>query len=167
MSVSVSDPDFDQGSIFGQLLVKDALGARADGWTQTDSKDCCYISWFNHKWHEPLGISYDSLIPFGDPSCRRSVPVSSSVEVDLLLHAMSESKDQCYLIFHGKRNYPFSKFWEEEPKTKCGTLKFESDIGRVLVNFILLKEVVDASMEVTFRLSNPGDHVEICGSPAQ
>ena len=80
---------------------------------------------------------------------------------------MSESKDQCYLIFHGKRNEPLSKFLEEEPKTKCGTLKFESDIGRVLVNFILLKEVVDASMEVTFRLSNPGDHVEICGSPAQ
>ena len=32
------------------------------------------------------------------------------------------------------------------------------------MNFILLKEVVDASMDVTFRLSNPGDPVEICGS---
>lgn len=165
MSVSVSDPDFDKGSIFGKLLVKDALGARADGWKRKDAKDFCYISCFNNEWHDSLDIVYDSLIPFGDPSCRRSVPASSSVEVDLLLHAMSESKDQCYLIFHGKHNESLSKFWDEDQEeTKCGTLKFERDIGRVLVNFILLKDAVDASMKLTCTSTNPDVPIQICGS---
>ncbi|PWA93150.1 hypothetical protein CTI12_AA074390 [Artemisia annua] len=162
MSVSVSDPDFDRSSIFGQLLLKDALGVRADGeWTRSDANDNCYVSCFNHEWYKPLDIGCDSLIPFGDPSCRRSVPIASSIEVDLRLHAMSEDKSLCYLIYHDKLVEPLSEFWGDGKKTMCGTLKFYSDIGRVHVNFILLKEVVDTSLSLTLSSS---DRVEICGS---
>lgn len=164
MIVGVAHPDFDVGSIFGNIWVKDANLERADGWKMSDDTGSCFVSYFNHEWHKPLDIDYGSCIPFGDPSCRRSVSVSSSFEVDVVLHALNKEKDQVYLIFHGKHVQPLSKFWDEDREAECGTIQLESEVGRVLVNYILLKTAVDASMELTFGSSNPTVPVRISGS---
>ncbi|GKC17653.1 hypothetical protein Tco_1014435 [Tanacetum coccineum] len=129
----------------------------------SDKKDCCFVSYFNREWHEPLSTFNGSCIPFGDPSCRHSVPVSSSIEFRVLIHASSKNKDQYYKICYCKHVQNLSKFWNGVPKGECGTLNFESDDGLVLLNYVILKEAVDASMELMFSSSSDVP-LQVCGS---
>ncbi|GJU61154.1 putative reverse transcriptase domain-containing protein [Tanacetum coccineum] len=163
MSVSVPHSTLDECDIFGTVSVIDTYGTRADGWTMSDKKDCCFVSYFNREWHEPLSTFNGSCIPFGDPSCRHSVPVSSSIEFRVLIHASSKNKDQYYKICYCKHVQNLSKFWNGVPKGECGTLNFESDDGLVLLNYVILKEAVDASMELMFSSSSDVP-LQVCGS---
>ncbi|PWA89962.1 plant U-box 14 [Artemisia annua] len=168
MRVFVAHPAFDKGSIFGKIWVNDENLARSD-WTMA-LDDHCYVSYFDHEWHQPLNITYGSLIPFGDPSCRRSVPISDPLKVHVLLHAMSDDKQHCYLLFHGRNDEIRSRKWydteqdAECPEAECGTMELESRVGTVLINYILLKNAVDALMELQFWSRKRNVCVKIHGS---
>ncbi|PWA99248.1 AAA+ ATPase domain-containing protein [Artemisia annua] len=168
MRVFVAHPAFDKGSIFGKIWVNDENLARSD-WTMAHD-DHCYVSYFDHEWHQPLNITYGSLIPFGDPSCRRSVPISNPLKVHVLLHAMSDDKQHCYLLFHGRNDEILSRKWydmeqdAECPEAECGAMELESRVGTVLINYILLKNAVDALMELQFWSHKHNVSVKIHGS---
>ncbi|GJT23046.1 hypothetical protein Tco_0892983 [Tanacetum coccineum] len=163
MTVDVADLTLDEYDIFGTVWVIDTLGARADGWTMSDENDCCFVTYFKREWHNPVGTFNGSCIPFGDPSCRRSVPVSSFVEVHVLVQVSSKNRDRYYKICYVPHVESFSDFWAGQGKVKSGTLQFSSNAGLVGLNYILLKEAVDASMELTF--SSPSDvSLQVCGS---
>ncbi|GJY96640.1 arginine--tRNA ligase, chloroplastic/mitochondrial [Tanacetum coccineum] len=162
MNVGVTHSNFDQGNIFGSVSVVDTYGSRPDGWIKLDVKDCCYVSYFNHEWYDSVGTYNGSYIPFGDPSCRHSIPFASSIEVQVLLHATSKKKDQCYLLCNSKDAADLSKFWDDKSEdTKCGTLKFDGKDGRILMDYIVIKHAIDTTMELTFDSKVP---VRVCGS---
>ncbi|GJW47949.1 arginine--tRNA ligase, chloroplastic/mitochondrial [Tanacetum coccineum] len=62
----------------------------------------------------------------------------------------SKNRDCYYKICYVPHVESFSDFWARQGKAKSGTLQFESKAGLVGLNYILLKEVVDASIELTF-----------------
>ncbi|GKE15946.1 hypothetical protein Tco_1423523 [Tanacetum coccineum] len=162
MTVDVADLTLDEYDIFGTVWVIDTLGARADGWTMSDENDCCFVTYFKREWHNPVGTFNGFCIPFGDPSCRRSVPVSSFVEVHVLVQVSSKNRDRYYKICYVP-HVKALRFWAGQGKVKSGTLQFSSNAGLMGLNYILLKEAVDASMELTF--SSPSDvSLQVCGS---
>ncbi|GJU13291.1 hypothetical protein Tco_1135687 [Tanacetum coccineum] len=162
MNVDVADLTLDEYDIFGTVSVIDTFGARADGWTMSDENDRCFVTYFKREWHNPLGTFNGSCIPLGDPSCRRSVPVSSSVDVRVLVQVSSKNRDRYYKICYVPHVESFSDFWAGQGKAKSGTLQFKSKAGLVGLNYILLKEAVDASIELTF--SSPSVvSLQVCG----
>ncbi|GJT48078.1 arginine--tRNA ligase, chloroplastic/mitochondrial [Tanacetum coccineum] len=150
MTVDVEDLTLDEYDIFRTVWVIDTLGARANGWTMSDENDCCFVTYFKREWHNPVGTFNGSCIPFGDPSCPHSVPVSSFIEVYVLVQVLSKNRDRYYKICYVSHVVSFSDFWVGQGKVKSGTLQFSSNAGLVGLNYILLKEAVDASVELTF-----------------
>ncbi|GJX82455.1 arginine--tRNA ligase, chloroplastic/mitochondrial [Tanacetum coccineum] len=162
MNVDVADLTLDEYDIYRTVSVIDTFGTRADGWTMSDENDYCFVKYFKHEWHNPLGIFNGSCIPFGDPSCHRSVPVSSFVDVHVLVQVSSKKKDRYYKICYVQHVESFSDFWAGQGKAKSRTLQFESNAGLVGLNYILLKEAVDASIELTFS-STFVVSLQVCG----
>ncbi|GKC69038.1 hypothetical protein Tco_1114921 [Tanacetum coccineum] len=162
MNVDVADLTLDEYDIFGTVSVIDTFGARADRWTMSDENDCCFVTYFKCEWHNLLGNFNDSCIPFGDPSCRCSVPVSSSIDVHVLGQVSSKNRDHYYKICYILHVESFSDFWAGHRKAMSGTLQFESKAGLVGLNYILLKEAVDASIELTFSLPSVVS-LQVCG----
>ncbi|GJS43105.1 hypothetical protein Tco_0568148, partial [Tanacetum coccineum] len=160
MNVSVSSSYFDKGTIFGTISVVDIYRS-ADGWVMFDEQDDCHVSYFNREWHHPVDMYNGSYIPLENPSCVHSIPFSSSIKVSVLVKATSEKKDQTYLICNCKTTTDLSEFWAGHSNTKCGTLRFEGKDGRILLDYVVLKDAVDTTMKLTF---NRVKHVRVQGS---
>lgn len=152
MNVRVAHSSFDKGSVYGNVSVLDTYRSKPDGWVSIDKEDDCYVSYFNREWYEPEDINNDSCIPFGDPSCLQSIPFGSSIEVEVLLQATSEEKDQIYLLTNCKGSPPLSGFWsDEDSNLKYGTLRYAGEEGHVLLNYALIKNAVDTKVDLTFK----------------
>ncbi|GJV32042.1 arginine--tRNA ligase, chloroplastic/mitochondrial [Tanacetum coccineum] len=160
MNVSIANSYFDRGTIFGTVLVVDTHRS-ADGWVMLDEDDDGFVSYFNREWHHPVDMHNGSYIPLGNPSCFHSIPFSSSIKVEVLVKAISEKKDQSYLLGNCMSTADFSKFWAGDSNTKCGTLKFEDDDGRILLDYVAIKDAVDTTMNLTFYRVKP---VRVSGS---
>ncbi|GKA14073.1 arginine--tRNA ligase, chloroplastic/mitochondrial [Tanacetum coccineum] len=160
MNVSIANSYFDRGTIFGTVLVVDTHRS-ADGWVMLDEDDDGFVSYFNREWHHPVDMHNGSYIPLGNPSCFHSIPFSSSIKVEVLIKAISEKKDQSYLLGNCMSTADFSKFWAGDSNTKCGTLKFEDDDGRILLDYVAIKDAVDTTMNLTFYRVKP---VRVSGS---
>ncbi|GJR57498.1 arginine--tRNA ligase, chloroplastic/mitochondrial [Tanacetum coccineum] len=135
MNVDVADLTLDEYDIFRTVSIIDTFGARVDGWTMYDENDCCFVTYFKREWHNPLGTFNSLCTPFGEPSCRRSVPVSSSVDVHVLVQVLSKNRDRYYKICYVPHVESFSDFWTGQGKAKSGTLQFESKAGLIIAYY--------------------------------
>ncbi|GJV25586.1 hypothetical protein Tco_1378281, partial [Tanacetum coccineum] len=79
-----------------------------------------------------------------------------------LVQVLSKNRDRYYKICYVPHVESFSDFWAGQGKAKSGTLQFESKAGLVGLNYILLKEAVDASIELTFSSSSVVS-LQVCG----
>ena len=79
----------------------------------------------------------------------------------MLFKATSKKKDQTYLLCNCEGTSDLLKFWVGDSNTMCGTLKFDSKDGCILLDYVVIKDAVDTTMELTF---NHVKLVRVCGS---
>ncbi|GJR65927.1 arginine--tRNA ligase, chloroplastic/mitochondrial, partial [Tanacetum coccineum] len=162
MNVSVLHSQFDEGYVTGRVTFVDKCRlSNSDGWVGLDKKNNCYVSYFDREWYNAVAIYNGSYIPLGNTSSVHSVPFSSSIEVALMIKATSKERDQSYLIYNGNAGADLTKFWNGDLNTMCGTIKRESKDGRILLDFVAIKDAVDTTMELTF---NPVKDARLSGS---
>ncbi|GJS23303.1 hypothetical protein Tco_0451935 [Tanacetum coccineum] len=162
MNVSVLHSQFDEGYVTGRVTFVDKCRlSNSDGWVGLDKKNNCYVSYFDREWYNAVTIYNGSYVPLGNTSSVHSVPFSSSIEVALMIKATSKDRDQSYIIYNGNAGADLTKFWDGDLNTMCGTIKRESKDGRILLDFVAIKDAVDTTMELTF---NPVKDVRLRGS---
>ncbi|GKA83261.1 arginine--tRNA ligase, chloroplastic/mitochondrial, partial [Tanacetum coccineum] len=131
-------------------------GLRSDGWTLTYLPDDLNVELFRRFWSDPINILNGGYLRFGDPSCSRSVPFSSVMEIEMDIVAMKEEEDDFYPICSCRYDLDFSKFLDSELDGWCDSSTVKGKGGQARINYILLRDAVDATIEITFntRLEN-------------
>ncbi|GJX14023.1 arginine--tRNA ligase, chloroplastic/mitochondrial [Tanacetum coccineum] len=149
--------DFQEGNLCGHIRVSDAYGIVPDGWVTLFADEIGHVCYYKRCWCDPSRIKNDSFIWFGNPSSRHAVAFSSSIEIhmDLTITTQKEKdcKDACYEIYIESEQK--LSFWEEQNKTKCDTLSYESNDGILQIHYILLRDAVDTTMEFRFESHVP------------
>ncbi|PWA69992.1 Arginine-tRNA ligase, class Ia [Artemisia annua] len=64
-SMSIEAP-FDEGNLFGGIMVTDTFGLRSDNWCDMDKKGRGQVNYFFHNWDDAVKFCDNSLITFGD-----------------------------------------------------------------------------------------------------
>nr|GFD34343.1 arginine--tRNA ligase, chloroplastic/mitochondrial [Tanacetum cinerariifolium] len=70
-------------------------------------------------------------------------------------------RDQTYLLCNGTHTLDLKKFWGGHLNAKCGTIKFDRVDGRILLDYVAIKDAVDTTMQLMFK---PVRAVRISGS---
>ncbi|PWA89098.1 arginine--tRNA ligase, cytoplasmic [Artemisia annua] len=131
MNVEVAHSSFDRGSIYGDVSVLDTYLSRPDG--------------------EEV-ISNGTYVSPKDPSSLHSIPFESSIKVSVMVIATSEEKDQTYLLANcmgtpGTRD--LNQFWSDKSNLMYGTINCDGRDGRVLLDYVAIKNAVDTKMKLT------------------
>lgn len=162
------NPDFESDcelrviKLFGYIDVADTYGLRSDGWTLTQEPDVCYVELFRRLWTDPIDMIDGGCLSFRNPSCCRSVPISSSMGIALNLVAINEKEDDFFPICcNYMYDLDFSRFLDSNLDGSCGQSAVEGEGGYVQINYILLRDAVDATLEVSFYTSL--ENLEVCG----
>ncbi|GJX57361.1 arginine--tRNA ligase, chloroplastic/mitochondrial, partial [Tanacetum coccineum] len=147
------------GRVFGVISVSDKYGLlSSDGESHFFEPDFAHVPLFNHKWCDPIIPTESGLVYLGNPSSGCSVSVSSSIEVRMELY-VAKNEDACYQISNHKVEIDFSDFWEEKSDSACGALTVSGEEGSTLLFYVVLKDAIDASLEVKFETKTPGRKV--------
>ncbi|PWA79556.1 arginine--tRNA ligase, chloroplastic/mitochondrial [Artemisia annua] len=155
------DSEFTKGKLLGNISVADTFGLLSDQWVQSYEPDCCHVSLFNHEWFDSIDINnYDSLY-FGNTSSRHSVAFSSAMEICIKLFVTTENKDALYQLCDHQSDMDFSKFWEKDTDSTCGALMATGLDGHIMMHYILLKDAVDAVLELT--CTSLADNLKVYG----
>ncbi|PWA90964.1 hypothetical protein CTI12_AA094790 [Artemisia annua] len=155
-----SDCELQLIKVFGYVEVADTYGLRSDGWTLTNRPDVLYVELFKRLWTDPIYIRNGGCLSFGNPSCCRSVPFSSSMGIAMGLVAINEKEDDIFPICNHWWDLDFSAFLESNLDGSCGHYAMEGEGGQVQINYILLRDAVDATLEVTFSTSL--ENLQVC-----
>ncbi|PWA77722.1 hypothetical protein CTI12_AA222320 [Artemisia annua] len=152
MNVEVAHSSFDRGSIYGDVSVLDTYLSRPDGWVKYGKDDACYVSYYNRQWYEQEVISNGTYVSPKDPSSLHSIPFESSIKVSVMVIATSEEKDQTYLLANcmgtpGTRD--LNQFWSDKSNLMYGTINCDGRDGRVLLDYVAIKNAVDTKMKLT------------------
>lgn len=145
--------DMDLVKMFGIIDVIDTCGLRSDGWTSTHRPHVAYVDLFRRPWNDPIHIINGGCASFGNPSCSRSIPLSSSMGISMSLVAFNKEENGIFPICNTHFDEDLSGFLASKLDGMCDHFTVESEVGKVQINYILLKDAVDATLEVTFRTS--------------
>ena len=71
----------------------------------------------------------------------------------MLVKATSEKKNQTFLLCNCKGTPNLLKFWARDSHTLCGTLKLDGKDGSILLYYVVIKDVIDTTMECLIALN--------------
>lgn len=147
-----------EGDVFGNISLIDKDGSLSDDRLPIDKNDHGHVTFFYHYWDDAVGIDNGSCVSFGNPSPPCSVPLLLDTEVHVQLFVTTKEKDKCYQICDYKGNLPLevSEFLAKKLSYQRRRLSFTSKDGctHTLIDCILLRDAVDAAMELTFKSPN-------------
>ncbi|PWA60245.1 arginine--tRNA ligase, chloroplastic/mitochondrial [Artemisia annua] len=152
MNVMVSHSDFRKGDVFGNVSLIDKDGLLADGRLPLDENENGHVSYFHHDWDDAIPITNNAELSFGNPTPLCSVPFSMVIEINVLLFAITAGKDQCFQICNCTQPIPLSKFWEDGLDFMRSTVALKSKDGCIEIDYIMLRDAVDATMSLSFVL---------------
>ncbi|GJW92405.1 arginine--tRNA ligase, chloroplastic/mitochondrial [Tanacetum coccineum] len=139
------------------LKIQDTYGLLPDGWSELSGNDVGFVSYFERYWCNPMRIKNDSFQSFGNPSSQHAVAFTSFIEIHASLVVTSlekgDRKDACYTICNSKskeEEKKLKKFWEEDRQVKCDYMSFRSKAGVLRIYYILLRDVIDVTMELRY-----------------
>lgn len=145
------------GKVFGVISVSDKYGILSlDGESRFFEPDFAHVPLFNHKWCDPITPTDLGLVYLGNSG--HSVPVSSSIEVRMELY-VAKNEDACYQVCNHKIEIDLLDFWDKKSESACGVLTISGMEGATHLFYILLKDAIDASLEVKFETMTPGREV--------
>ncbi|GKC62150.1 hypothetical protein Tco_1089748 [Tanacetum coccineum] len=157
MNVHVPHCAFKKGHVFGIVSLIDTDGLLSDQRLPLNKNDHGHVSYFYHDWDDAVGIGNNAYINFGNPSPPYSPPFSSVIELYVRLYATTLEKDKCFQICKRKFPIDLSKFWADKRDYKRGTLNYEGKDGRILIDYIMLRDAVDTTMELSFESPHDRD----------
>ncbi|GKC51899.1 hypothetical protein Tco_1074644, partial [Tanacetum coccineum] len=145
------------GKLFGLISVSDKFGLVSDGESHFFEPDFAHVPLFNHKWCDPVNLTDSGLVYVGNPSFRHSVSFSSSIEIRMELYIAKN--ENLYQLCNHKIEIDLSDFWDKESDSACGVLAVRGADGSTYMNYILLKDAIDAALKVKFETETPGREV--------
>ncbi|GJX92730.1 arginine--tRNA ligase, chloroplastic/mitochondrial [Tanacetum coccineum] len=142
---------FKRGKLFGRIMVHDKHGIVSDGWLPTTEPDFGVASLFSREWYEPVKMVNHGLVTMGNPNARHSIPVSTSaIQMRVELIVTNETEDVFYHLEYTAKRFELPNFRDIKGDGVCGTIVVDGKDMEVLMYGILLKDAVDADLEVTF-----------------
>ncbi|GJX53041.1 hypothetical protein Tco_0281410 [Tanacetum coccineum] len=135
--------------MLGQISVSDNIGLLLDAWVQTYEPECGLVALFDHDWCDPDDMVNFGYLYFGNISSRQSIPFSSYMEICMKLFVTNGEKDAVFQLYDHESDISFSKFWEKDINSTCCAIKVAGEDGYVMMHYILLKDAVDAAIEIT------------------
>nr|GEV19296.1 arginine--tRNA ligase, chloroplastic/mitochondrial [Tanacetum cinerariifolium] len=72
---------------------------------------------------------------------------------------VAKNEDACYQISNHKIEIDLSDFWEKKSDSACSALTVSGEEGSTLLFYVVLKDAIDASLEVKFETKTPGREV--------
>ncbi|GKD55749.1 hypothetical protein Tco_1289136 [Tanacetum coccineum] len=146
------------GKLFGLVSVSDKYGLVSDGGSHFFEPDFAHVPLFNHDWCSPINMVDWEIIYLGDSTSHHSVPFASSLEIHMELY-VTKGKNTCYQLCNHKEEIDLSDFWNKESDSARGLLTVKGEDGPIYMHYFLLKDAVDASLEVKFRTETLGRKV--------
>ncbi|PWA86522.1 arginine-tRNA ligase [Artemisia annua] len=152
--------EFEELKLFGLIAVSDKYGLLPNEGSYFSKPDCAYVPLFNVDCCDAIDMRGSGVLYLGDPSCQHSVSFSSSIEVRMELTATTERKNVCFQLCNHKFKIDSSDIWEKEIDSKCDFVVVEGEDGRTKMHYILIRDAVDADLELRFNTKTPH---EVCG----
>ncbi|GJT48736.1 arginine--tRNA ligase, chloroplastic/mitochondrial [Tanacetum coccineum] len=114
-----------EGKLFGLIAVSDNYGILSDdGGFYLDEPDYAYVTLFNREWCNSIEMTDCELVYLGNPSCRHSVPFSSSIDIHMRLFVTAtnkkKKKDKFFQLCNKVIELDISDFWAEKSDATCG-----------------------------------------------
>ncbi|PWA48188.1 Aminoacyl-tRNA synthetase, class 1a, anticodon-binding [Artemisia annua] len=146
------------GKLFGLISVADKYALVSDGESHFFEPDFAHVPLFNHKWSDPINMTDSGLVYVGNPRFRHSVSFSSSIEIRMELY-VAKNENALYQLCNHKIEIDLSDFWAKKADGACGILAVGGEDGSTYMHYILLKDAIDAALEVKFETNTPGREV--------
>ncbi|GKA13864.1 hypothetical protein Tco_0693510 [Tanacetum coccineum] len=143
------DLEFKRGKLLGQISVSDNIGLLSDAWVQTYEPECGLVELFNRDWCDSEDMVNFGYLYFGNISSHQSIPFSSYMEIFMKLFVTNDEKDAVFQLCDHESDISFSNFWEKDKDSTCCAIKVAGEDGYVMMHYILLKDAVDAAIEIT------------------
>ncbi|GKC61438.1 hypothetical protein Tco_1089036 [Tanacetum coccineum] len=138
MFISINDAT-EKGTLSGVISLK-------------DDKTTGFVDFFSHGMCKPIAICNKSYIPFSNPSAIYEWYFNSPIEIYMNLIVKDDARKDAFELSCGKGALKTSNFWQEKKiRTKCDTIAFENSTGLLQIHYILLKDALDTTLEVTFE----------------
>ncbi|PWA96819.1 arginine-tRNA ligase [Artemisia annua] len=153
MSVDLSDSSFKNGALFGTVSLIDTDGLLYDERLPLNENEHGHVAYFYREWHAAIGIGQNAVVYFGSPSPCYIVPFLSVLEIYVRLFVTTA--DMSFVMCNRPTPINLSKIWVDQENYIRGTLSFECDDGRILMEYIALRDAVDTTMELS--LESPND----------
>ncbi|PWA72305.1 arginine--tRNA ligase, cytoplasmic [Artemisia annua] len=143
-----TDPELKKGKLLGHISVSDNIGLLSDAWVETFEPECGLVTIFNRDWCDSEDIINYGYLYFGNICSRQSIPFSNYMEICMKLYVTNE-KDVVYQLCDHESDISFSKFWGKDIDSTCCAIRVRGEDGYVMMHYILLKDAVDAAIELT------------------
>ncbi|GKA71975.1 arginine--tRNA ligase, chloroplastic/mitochondrial [Tanacetum coccineum] len=96
----------------------------------------------------------------GVKDVRKKLLASREVkDQDLHIEYVAKDEDACYQVCNHKIEIDLSDFCDKKSESACGDLTISGEEGSTRLFYILLKDAIDASLEVKFQTKTPGRKV--------
>ncbi|PWA54176.1 arginyl-tRNA synthetase, class Ic [Artemisia annua] len=139
------------GEVFGLISVADKYGLlSSDQGLHFFEPEVAHVPLFYHDWCNPVKMIDWGLIYLGNPGSSHSVPFTSSIEFRMELY-VTKKKNASYQLCNHKIELDLSNFWGEKSDSACGVLTVEGEDGPTYMFYVLLKDAVDAALEIRFE----------------
>lgn len=157
-SFVTTDPNFEMGKMFGFIAVSDKYGSIPDGGSHIFEPDFAYVPLFDHEWCDPIDMHNREYVCLGDPSSPNSVAFSSFIEIIMEIYVTVEKK-ACFEVCCTKLELDLLKIWGRNVSTECGRLEAKGKDGYVEMYYMLIKDAVDAALEIRYKNESRGRKV--------
>ncbi|GKD60314.1 hypothetical protein Tco_1297823 [Tanacetum coccineum] len=118
-------------------------------------------SLFSREWYEPVKMVNHGLVTMGNPNARHSIPVTTStIQMRVELIITNETEDVFHHLENTGKRIELPNFRDIKGDGVCGTIVLDGKDMEVLMYGILLKDAVDADVEVTFKVKDAHREVE-------
>lgn len=147
----IKSDKFKEGKMFGLISVSDNYGLLSDGVCHLFEPDFAYVPLFNHEWCHSINMRNNGFVYLGNPRYRHAVAFSSSIEVRMEIYVTTDNMDECYELCNRKFKLDLLNIWGQNSRSKCGCFDVNGEDGVTRMHYILLKDAVDAALEVRFE----------------
>nr|GEY20854.1 arginine--tRNA ligase, chloroplastic/mitochondrial [Tanacetum cinerariifolium] len=155
-----TDPTFEKGTMFGFIAVSDKYGLLSDGVSHLFEPDFAYVPLFNHEWCHPINMHNGEYIYLGNPSSRHSVAFSSSIEISMEIYVTTEKN--AFELYSGKFKLDLLNIWGKNLGNECRCIKVEGEDGFIEMYYMLIKDAVDAAVEIRYKTKRIADEDRDC-----
>ncbi|GJV50452.1 arginine--tRNA ligase, chloroplastic/mitochondrial [Tanacetum coccineum] len=156
-----SNPEFQRGKLLGQISVSDNVGLLSDAWVETFESECGLVHLFYREWCDSEDMYNFGYLYFGNISSRQSIPFSSYMEICMKLFVTNDEKDAVFQLCDHESDISFSNFWKKDIDSTCCAIKVPGKDGHVMMHYILLKDAVDAAIEL--KCTSLDDNLKVYG----